>query len=46
MTVTFELVREGTRVVVRHEGFDSDDAVAEHVQGWNDCLDRLPAVLD
>ena len=46
VTVTFELVREGTRVVVRHEGFDSDEAVAEHVQGWNDCLDRLPAVLD
>ena len=43
--VTIELAPEadGTRVRVRHDGFATEDAVAEHVTGWNDCLDRLVA---
>jgi uncharacterized protein YndB with AHSA1/START domain len=28
---------------VEHRGFDDDARRAEHEQGWNDCLDRLPS---
>ncbi len=43
--VTIELVPDGggTRVVVRQDGFPDERAVADHVTGWNDCLDRLMA---
>jgi uncharacterized protein YndB with AHSA1/START domain len=43
--VTIELAPEGggTRVTVRHDGFADDQAAAEHVTGWTDCLDRLLA---
>ncbi len=43
--VTIELVPEddGTRVVVRQDGFPDERTVADHVTGWNDCLDRLAA---
>ena len=27
---------------VEHRGFGDDARRAEHEQGWNDCLDRLP----
>jgi uncharacterized protein YndB with AHSA1/START domain len=36
---------DGTRITVRHDGFADGEAAAEHVRGWNDCLDRLPAAL-
>jgi len=36
---------DGTRVTVRHDGFADGEAAAEHVRGWNDCLDRLPGML-
>ncbi len=36
---------DGTRVTVRHDGFADGETAGEHVQGWNDCLDRLPAAL-
>lgn len=36
---------DGTRVTVRHDGFADGDAAAEHVRGWNDCLDRLAGAL-
>lgn len=35
----------GTLLTVRHEGFPTEEAAREHEQGWNDCLDRLPAAL-
>ena len=34
---------DGTRVVVRQDGFPDERTVADHVTGWNDCLDRLAA---
>lgn len=44
-TVTIELAPapDGTRVVVRHDGFAAEHTVQEHITGWNDCLDRLVA---
>ncbi len=43
--VTIELVPDGdgTRVVVRQDGFPDELTAAEHITGWNDCLDRLVA---
>lgn len=32
---------DGTRLTVRHDGFSTDEMVADHVRGWSDCLDRL-----
>ena len=35
----------GTELTIVHERFASDEDVTSHLQGWNDCLDRLPAFL-
>ena len=46
--VTVELVPSGeggTELALRHEGFADDATRDDHVQGWTDCLDRLPAWL-
>lgn len=34
----------GTDLVLSHTGL-AEAEVANHVQGWSDCLDRLPAFL-
>jgi uncharacterized protein YndB with AHSA1/START domain len=41
--VTVELYdRHGeTELLLTHERFADDDARARHLQGWNNCLDRL-----
>ncbi len=44
VTVTLAAKGTGTSVVVRHSGL-ADAEVANHAQGWSDCLDRLPACL-
>lgn len=36
---------EGTHLRLSHEGFRSAEARDEHAQGWQDCLERLPAHL-
>jgi uncharacterized protein YndB with AHSA1/START domain len=45
-TVTIELteVDGGTVLALSHEDLGAE-AVASHLQGWTDCLDRLPAHL-
>ena len=35
----------GTELALRHEGFADDATRDDHVQGWTDCLGRLPAWL-
>jgi uncharacterized protein YndB with AHSA1/START domain len=35
----------GTDLTLEHGGFAADEDRDEHVQGWNDCLDRLPTYL-
>jgi uncharacterized protein YndB with AHSA1/START domain len=35
----------GTDLTLEHAGFATDEERDNHVQGWNDCLDRLPAYL-
>ncbi|HEV2872627.1 MAG TPA: SRPBCC domain-containing protein, partial [Actinomycetota bacterium] len=32
----------GTALTLGHEGFADDATRDDHVQGWADCLDRLP----
>jgi uncharacterized protein YndB with AHSA1/START domain len=44
VTIAFADAAGGTRVVVRQEGLHDEEAVADHVNGWNDCLDRLVAM--
>jgi uncharacterized protein YndB with AHSA1/START domain len=36
---------DGTDLALVHEGFADDSARQDHVQGWSDCLDRLPGWL-
>jgi uncharacterized protein YndB with AHSA1/START domain len=45
-TVRIDLLgnERGSGLVLTHEGL-APDAVAEHQQGWSDCLDRLPGHL-
>ena len=46
VTVTFEpSATGGTDLTILHERFESDEDRDNHLQGWNDCLDRLPAYL-
>jgi uncharacterized protein YndB with AHSA1/START domain len=41
VTVTLTPYGDGTTLVVEHDGL-ADSEVANHAQGWSDCLDRLP----
>jgi uncharacterized protein YndB with AHSA1/START domain len=45
--VTIELseIDGGTGLVLTHDGFATDATRDDHVTGWSDCLDRLPAWL-
>ena len=45
--VTIELTARGdeTDLDLRHERLADDEERDKHAQGWNDCLDRLPAVF-
>ena len=45
VTVTLTPEGSGTRLEIVHERFATDEDAASHLQGWNDCLDRLPAIL-
>ena len=36
---------DGTDLALVHEGFADESARQDHVQGWSDCLDRLPGWL-
>jgi uncharacterized protein YndB with AHSA1/START domain len=45
VTVTLVAVADGTDLTVVHERFADDTSRDNHVQGWSDCLDRLPAWL-
>lgn len=42
--VTFTL-SASTGLTVTHEGFSTEEEVASHIAGWNDCLDRLESYL-
>src|SRR5262249_10886522 len=35
----------GTAVTLIHEGFADEVSRDNHIQGWSDCLDRLPEYL-
>lgn len=45
VTVTLEPRGTGTALTIVHERFDGAQERDEHLQGWNDCLDRLPGYL-
>ena len=36
----------GTDLTIVHERFATEHDATQHLQGWNDCLDRLPAALE
>jgi uncharacterized protein YndB with AHSA1/START domain len=43
LTITIQPSDVGTELVLTHDRFDDETSRANHEQGWNDCLDRLPA---
>ena len=45
VTIRFTPDGLGTELEIVHERFTTDEEVATHLQGWNDCLDRLPAFV-
>jgi uncharacterized protein YndB with AHSA1/START domain len=45
VTLRLAATDDGCSLDLAHDGFGSDETAAEHVQGWSDCLDRLPAAL-
>jgi uncharacterized protein YndB with AHSA1/START domain len=45
VTITIEPDGTGSTLTVTHERFTDEETRADHLQGWNDCLDRLPAHL-
>src|SRR5262245_46700873 len=40
VSVTFEATPGGTRLVLVHRRFESEDARDRHVRGWTACFDR------
>jgi uncharacterized protein YndB with AHSA1/START domain len=45
VTVTFEAVDGGTRVVLTHTEFESQEAVENHTEGWVGIFEKLDAHL-
>jgi uncharacterized protein YndB with AHSA1/START domain len=45
VTLTLAESGEGTELAIEHDGFASEEARVNHIRGWEDCLDRLPAYL-
>jgi uncharacterized protein YndB with AHSA1/START domain len=45
VTLAFAATDAGTHLDLVHERFADEQARADHEQGWNDCLDRLPGFL-
>jgi uncharacterized protein YndB with AHSA1/START domain len=43
VTIALSEADGGTDLVLVHEGFADTSEAGQHEQGWNDCLDRLPA---
>ena len=46
VTIGLEPTDVGTRLTLTHEHFEDDEQRDLHVQGWSDCLDRLPGYLE
>lgn len=44
VTVEFVERGQGTEVRITHAGFASEGERNNHLQGWNDCLDRLQSL--
>ena len=42
VSVTLAAAGDGTDLTLVHDRFGSEEARTNHVQGWQDCLDRLP----
>lgn len=45
VTVAFEAVDDGTRVVLTHEEFESREAVQRHLEGWVGIYEKLANYL-
>jgi uncharacterized protein YndB with AHSA1/START domain len=46
VTITLGLTTGGgTDLTIVHERFATEHDATQHLQGWNDCLDRLPSHL-
>ena len=45
VTITLDAVPGGTALTIVHENFHTNEDSANHLQGWNDCLDRLEPYL-
>lgn len=45
VTIELEEADEGTALTLLHERFDTDRSRDNHLQGWSDCLDRMPEWL-
>jgi uncharacterized protein YndB with AHSA1/START domain len=45
VTITLTPSASGTALTIVHAGFSTDENRDNHVQGWNDCLDRLEPYL-
>lgn len=45
VTITLEPRDGGTALIIVHERFETADDSANHLQGWNDCLDRVEPYL-
>ena len=43
VTVSFAPREAGTEITILHEGLPTEDAVNQHRQRWNGCLDNLAA---
>jgi len=46
VTLTLTPTDDGTRLELTHDRLQDEEVATEHEQGWNDCLDRLPAFLE
>jgi uncharacterized protein YndB with AHSA1/START domain len=45
LTITIEPADDGSTLTLTHENFPDEASLADHENGWTDCLSRLPGYL-
>ncbi len=41
VSIEFRDVEQGTELTLTHHGFENEDVLAQHEEGWKSCIDKI-----